>query len=184
MQSLVVIFGPMFAGKSTKLIELASEHSAEKHLVFKHQRDQARSADMLSSHEKELHGRVPARPINSLWQIIEYIEPDTKWVFVDETQFFDGAEMVFFVERFQEKFANVNFVFAGLDLKFTGEPWEAMRYLIGKATETYQIWSTCARCNQAATHTHLKGEVESIGGAELYEPRCKPCHDLAKHRLA
>ena len=185
MARIRTIYGPMFSGKTREILKLHAEFSSKK-LVFKHALD-SRTRETLSSHDPEVSDKVPAIPINSLYQILEYIEHDTKIVFVDEAQFFDLTQTVTFLSKMGSK--DILFIFSGLDLNWKGEPFETMSYLIQKADDRNWMLGKCAQCGDAASHSYFKhhasnDSIKVIGGSEAYEPRCQSCFTLGMETCA
>jgi thymidine kinase len=180
IMKLVTIYGPMFSEKTIKLIDLIAQSQDNGALIFKHARD-VRSDGFLSSHNPRITNRVPAIPIYSLYQVMEYVTAETRHVFVDEVQFFDMAHAAKTLAMLREKFPEVTLVVSGLDRNWKGEEWPTMRYFRDQADERILCRTNCQCCGGMATHSYLIehasiASVEVIGGAGTYEPRCETCY--------
>lgn len=174
---ITTIYGPMFGGKTQRLVDRILAQSG-KFVVAKHSKDMMRLKEpALSSHDGDYNLKVPATPINSVYQILEYLEADTKTVFIDEAQWFDLSHVVMMLQKLKDR--DIHFVFAGLDMNFKAEPWPTMAYLIEKADEKVHCTAACVVCGGIATLSYYKDHASRLdvpGGADLYEPRCGDCH--------
>ena len=94
-------------------------------------------------------------------------------VFIDEVQFFDPKETLWFVEEGLRE--GVNFVCAGLDQDSRGVPFETTGRLLALADGIMKITAFCSICGQPCSKTQRlrkSGGRVNVGGADLYEPRC------------
>lgn len=119
------------------------------------------------------------------------VDPDTKLVAVDESQFF-GEGFPEVVDSILSRGMHV--VCAGLDLTFLGHPFHPMPALMAMADEVVKVTARCGACGGSATRTQRlgawdPGDVSNlqpipilVGGAESYQPRCRPCHSPAGPR--
>lgn len=179
MSKITAIAGPMFSKKTTRLVTRIVELNSAGGLVFKHAADQARSAGRLSSHDPSIAGVIEATPINSLYQILEYVDTGTMHVFIDEAQFFPAPEAMKFLAIMREKHPTVSITVAGLDRDWRGEPFAAMEHFVKSADESVVCTAVCAQCASDATMSYFKQHATStpgVGGAAAYEPRCAMCH--------
>ncbi len=172
---LEVIAGPMFAGKSSELLKrlLFLEHSGKKALVLKPVIDDRYDPDKIVTHNKLSH---PALSVIDLELVKDNytIKPyNFHTVFIDEVQFFDTKEALWFIEEGLRE--GVNFVCAGLDQDSRGVPFETTGRLLALADNIMKITAFCNVCGQTASKTQRlrkSGGRVNVGGAETYEPRC------------
>jgi thymidine kinase len=105
-------------------------------------------------------------------------------VAVDEVQFFDWQ-----ISRVCEELAGrgLRVIAAGLDMDFRGEPFGPMPVLMAEAEEVSKLQAICVVCGSPASRTQrlLDGEPASyddpvimVGASEVYEARCRHCHDV------
>jgi thymidine kinase len=178
MSNVVVYTGPMFSRKTTRLVERIAEVNSPGGLVFKHASDEKRLKGWLSSHDPKVTGRIEAMPIQSLYQVLEYVEPKTTHVFIDEVQWFKPDEARKFLESMDKNYPAVQVVVAGLNLDYRGQPFEATVAFIKAASEVVACTGACG-CGQTATMSYFKLHASclpGVGGMESYEPRCEHCH--------
>ena len=169
--SLVVICGPMFAGKTTELqrrIE-GSRAAGARVLVVKPARDDRYGNDAIVTHTG---ARVAARPVDSLGDIVDEA---ADLVAIDEIHFFASAA-VEPIERLRAR--GVAVVVAGCDIDHFGELFTPFDALIPRATEVVRIRGTCHRCGAPSTHSErLVATTERIivGGAREFIATCAAC---------
>ncbi len=172
---LEVIAGPMFAGKSSELLKrmLFLEYSGKKILCLKPVIDDRYATDQIVTHNKLTHDAVAVIDLELVKDNYTIKPYNFHTIFIDEVQFFDNKETLWFVE---ESLRNgVNVVAAGLDQDSRGVPFETTARLLAVADEVFKITAFCNVCGQTASKTqrlrHTGGRV-NVGGAETYEPRC------------
>ena len=175
---LEVIAGPMFAGKSSELLKrlLFIEHSGHKVLVLKPVVDNRYgSGDEIVTHNKLRHPAVSVIDLELVKDNYTIKPYNFHTVFIDEAQFFDTNETVWFVEEGLR--SGVNFVVAGLDQDSRGVPFETTARMLALADEVLKIKAFCTICGLDACKTQRLRETSQdervrVGGAETYEPRC------------
>lgn len=182
-----VICGPMFSGKTEELIRRVKRAriAKQKVQVFKHSLDDRYDADRVTSHSG---ADMEAIPVREAHQILELLEPDTEVVAIDEAQFFDWgiAEVC---NELAEKGLRV--IVAGLDMDFRGEPFGPVPLLMAQAEQVDKLQAVCVVCGAPASRTQrlINGRPASyddpiilVGAKEVYEPRCRRCHQVLRSR--
>ena len=175
---LEVIAGPMFAGKSSELLKrlLFIEHGGYKVLVLKPVVDNRYgSGDEIVTHNKLRHPAVSVIDLELVKDNYTIKPYNFHTVFIDEAQFFDTNETVWFVEEGLR--SGVIFVVAGLDQDSRGVPFETTARMLALADEVLKIKAFCTVCGMDAGKTQRLRETSQddrvkVGGAETYEPRC------------
>ncbi len=78
-------------------------------------------------------------------------------------------------------------IVAGLDCDFRGEPFGPMPELLARAEYVTKLSAICVRCGNPATRTQriIDGKPANygdpqvaIGASEMYEARCRRCHEV------
>jgi len=175
---LEVIAGPMFAGKSSELLKrlLFIEHGGHKVLVLKPVVDNRfGTGDEIVTHNKLRHPAVSVIDLELVKDNYTIRPYNFHTVFIDEVQFFDTNETIWFVEEGLR--SGVNFVVAGLDQDSRGVPFETTSRMLALADEVLKIKAFCTICGLDAGKTQRLRETSQdervrVGGAETYEPRC------------
>lgn len=179
-----VICGSMFSGKTEELLRRIrrSQIARQKVQVFKPAIDNRYSSEHVQSHDSN---RLPSCPVLQAWDILEKVEDSTRVVGIDEAQFFDEP----IVDVAQKlAFRGIRVIVAGLDMDFRGQPFGPMPRLLAVAEEVTKLSAVCMVCGGPASRTQRlagpSGSAESpdpekilVGGKDLYEARCRFCHD-------
>lgn len=167
--SLRVICGPMFTGKTTRLIELLrSAQQRGNHVVaVKPDIDNRYHPTDLTTHTGQ---RLPARTIRTPAELLAI---DARVVGLDEAHFFEAGlhEAVMTLLR-----RGSEVIIAGLDRTSTNEPFGEMAHLLIEADAVEKISGVCAVCGREAVHTIRRVPWTQhivVGGADLFENRCR-----------
>ncbi|WBL31486.1 thymidine kinase [Candidatus Phytoplasma sacchari] len=183
MGFIEVICGPMFAGKTTKLIEKIKllQFNNFNFLVFKP------IIDNRYSLKKELvtHDLItfPSLVLSHSKEILKFVEDKTNTLFIDEAQFFD-SDIEYILNDLSYK--GINIVISGLELDFCGRPFGSMPYFLSIADRVIKLKSRCVVCQNDASRTQRilpngkcpdsREKIILVGSNQYHEPRCKKCH--------
>ena len=180
-----VICGCMFSGKSEELIRRVkrAQIARQKVQVFQHQVDVRYGDRRVASHSGAY---LEATTVSSAADIIERVEPDTQVVAIDEIQFFDWS-----VADLCNVLADrgLRVIAAGLDMDFRGEPFGPIPLLLAQAELVDKLQAICVRCGAPASRTQrlIDGQpafnddpVIMVGASEVYEARCRVCHEVPR----
>lgn len=180
-RGLTAIVGCMFSGKTSFLIQFLSQrYNFGKQTV---------QAFYPKADTRLKEGYITARDPNGGWvyfpatevvnasQILEFLDPATELVAIDEAQFFDSVLVD--VCRFLMQDREV--VVAGLDTDFRREPFGPVPGILAIATDVQKLTALCAVCGEDANCTqrmidgepaHYSDPIVVVGDSELYEARC------------
>jgi thymidine kinase len=175
-----VVCGSMFSGKTEELVRRIkrAQIGRQRVQVFKPAIDNRYSNDHVQSHDAN---KIPSISITHSREILERLEDNTRVVGIDEAQFFDEG-----VIDVAQKLANrgIRVIVAGLDMDFRGQPFGPMPKLLAVAEIVTKLSAICVICGAPATRTQrltLPSEpgdsVIAVGAKELYEARCRFCHE-------
>lgn len=178
-----VICGSMFSGKTEELIRRVrrAQIARQKVQVFKHSLDARYAQREVTSHNGL---QWEAVPVESTEQLRSLIEPDTTVVAIDEGQFFNEG-LVDLCEDLANR--GVRVIVAGLDMDFRGEPFGPMPQLMARAERVDKLQAICIVCGGPASRTQrlINGRpaayddpVIMVGADEVYEARCRGCHQV------
>jgi thymidine kinase len=178
-----VICGSMFSGKTEELIRRVrrAQIARQKVQVFKPVIDDRYSVENITSHNGLY---VEATPVSEAKVILDVVEPDTTVVAVDEVQFF-GWQIAQVCSTLA--YRGLRVIAAGLDMDFRGEPFGPMPLLMAEAEQVDKLQAICIVCGQPASRTQrlIDGEpaaysdpVILVGASEVYEARCRHCHQV------
>ncbi|HKQ58769.1 MAG TPA: hypothetical protein VJY35_12950, partial [Candidatus Eisenbacteria bacterium] len=142
--------------------------------IFKPVIDDRYARDAIVSHS-EL--RIPSRSVKEAKDILRFAH-EAQVIGIDEGQFL-GPELIKVCERLARRGKRV--IVAGLDQDYAGRPFEPMPQLLAIAEYITKTLAICVVCGAPANRTYRKkrraGRVV-VGGADLYEARCRRCYEL------
>lgn len=178
-----LICGSMFSGKTEEMIRRLRRAVIARQRVqaFKPALDSRYHIEKVTSHDG-LH--FEAQPVASSRDILDTLDPDTDVVGIDEVQFFD-EEIVEVCEKLAEGGKRV--ICAGLDMDFRGLPFGSMPALLARAEDVHKLHAICVVCGKDASRTQrlIEGRpaafddpIVLVGAAEVYEARCRQCHQV------
>lgn len=175
---LTVITGPMFAGKSSKIISIRNANyvAGNKCALFKPGNDNRYSDYEIATHDGKRVVVSAVLDSKSTKDVIDFVEIGIDVFIFDEAQFFDPQFIIEVVEELLYKHKK-DVVIAGLSQDSDGKPFGAMPYLLAIADDIVHLKSVCAKNKTigTATRTYRKDKNNknqvAVGGAELYEPR-------------
>ena len=171
-----VIVGSMYSGKTEELIRRLrrAQIARQRVEIFKPQIDDRYARDQIVSHSDL---RIPSRAVRSAKDILRYAH-EAQVIGIDEGQFL-GRELVPVVEKLAH--AGKRVIVAGLDQDYQGRPFEPMPELLAVAEYITKALAICMVCGAPANRTYRKvarGGRVVVGGADLYEARCRRCWEL------
>ena len=179
--SLDIIFGPMFAGKSSRILSLVSRHTAigMSVLVIKHSSDRryAYSETDIVTHDQR---RATCSSVGDLSQVIlrDRIR-DHPVVIVDEAQFFHG--LVPFVKFVVEELGKQLYL-VGLDGDSNREVFGELLDCIPLADRVEKLDAFCQSCSNGTPgiFTHRKNGPQDqqviVGDNHMYQTLCRRCY--------
>jgi len=178
-----VICGSMFSGKTEELIRRVRRAQIAKQSVqvFKPVIDNRYDIENITSHNGLC---VEAVPVPDAARILDLVQPDTSVVAVDEVQFFDRQIAQVCKELASRK---IRVIVAGLDMDFRGEPFGPVPLLMAEAEQVDKLQAICVVCGRPASRSQrlINGEPASysdpvvlVGASEVYEARCRLCHQV------
>lgn len=176
-----VICGSMFSGKTEELLRRVkrAQIARQKVQVFKPWIDNRFSVAHVQSHDSN---RIASRAVEKTKDILEFVEDNTRVVGLDEAQFFDD----FIVEVAQKlAYRGIRVILAGLDMDFRGQPFGPMPHLLAIAEDVTKLSAVCVVCGAPASRTQRTAgplgpgaDKIIVGAKEMYEARCRFCHEM------
>ncbi len=174
--SLHLIIGCMYAGKSTKLIEIYNEAlENDKHVtILTHSLENRYSIDEISTHNQE---KIACVKYSSIELFIENEEKSIEMsdvILIDEAQFFEDLLSIL---KLVEKYNKNIFVF-GLDGDFKRNKFGNILDLVPLCDSIEKIKATC-KCGNVAIFSNRTINNNSqilIGSNDAYEPLCRKCY--------
>ena len=179
-----IICGSMFSGKTEEMIRRLRRAVIARQQVqaFKPAIDSRYHVEKVTSHDG-LH--FQAQPVSQSKDILIAVDVETDVVAIDEVQFFD-SDIIMVCETLADRGKRV--ICAGLDQDFRGLPFGPMPELLARAEDVSKLHAVCVVCGEDACRTPrliegspaaLDDPVVLVGAAEVYEARCRKCHQIA-----
>lgn len=187
---LVTIYGPMFSGKTTELLRLLDRAvwAKRKPMLFKPAIDNRYGEAEVVTHTGWKNDAVVVEDSQDLLfkALLGQAQEAATDIFIDEGQFFDEG-LVAAVRTLTNKGLNV-FV-AGLNTDFKNDTWPVMASIIALADRVVRLTAVCSVCGADATRTQrlidgvpakVTDPVVVLGAVEMYEARCRSCHEVLR----
>lgn len=176
---LELILGPMWAGKSSRLVDLWRQHdlTGVPTLVINHSSDAERGHDAkrMCTHDGV---EIPCKSVERLHDVPSEDLHKAEVILINEAQFFpDGYDWI--VHAVEELGKQVHA--AGLDGDFLRRPFGTWLGLIPLADRVRKLRATCRHCagKPAPFSRRIAGSRDAqhvVGAADMYEPVCRSCY--------
>ncbi|MFA4942630.1 MAG: thymidine kinase [Patescibacteria group bacterium] len=200
--NFTLILGNMFAGKTTRLVQLLDNqrtYGKSKIFVIKPEIDHRSGTGFIKSSNEtfkfpayDVSTKNPERMINVIRN--EETEHGSRFtlIAIDEIQFFNPSlfQIIDFLLR-----ESYDVIAAGLRLNFRGEPFETstkLTALIENSSNLHILHSLCTICGKPAHYpqriidgkpAHYDSEIVLVGGKESYEARCAEHHEVPGKKI-
>jgi len=181
---LTVIAGPMFSGKTSKLVAMVEVFTRMGHTVL----TVKPKLDNRYGGKQEIHShdnkKTPAIVVDGEkpQDIIDRIlATGADKVIFDEVQFFDKKKVLKVIEELRG--LGIHVIAAGLLYDYQRKPFGGTPDLLGLADERLELFAICQKCGSLARHTERmgggKGQIV-VGAADKYIASCEKCHKIYK----
>lgn len=181
---LEVILGPMFSGKTSRIVHLKRMYSCcnMSVCVVNHTHDTRYHATKLSTHDQTM---IECIYTDTLTELMNH---DVDVFLINEIQFFPPHEIREIIPALVDTHKKIVHV-AGLDGTFERKPFEGVFDLIPLADEVTKLSSICRVCKRKACFSkRITHETETVivGGEDMYMPVCRVCYfkDISKATLS
>jgi len=182
---LELIVGPMFASKSTTLLQKAKKYLLlDKNILFVGIRMDSRSGNFIKTHDGIMREVVLLNNLNEIFYLNEY--PSSDIIIFDEAQFFPDLHVS--VQKMLSD--NKHIICAGLSGTYKQTPFDEISKLYSLASNIIHLKAICMYrngkngniCGYDAPFTirlennnneeNKESNLIKIGSSETYEPRC------------
>lgn len=181
---LTVIAGPMFSGKTSKLVAMVEVFSRMGHKVLTVKPkldDRYGGKDEIHSHDHKhtaaivVDGETPEAIIDKI------LASKADKVIFDEVQFFEKRKVLKVIDVLRNR--GIHVIAAGLLYDYQRKPFGATPDLMGLADERLELFAICQKCGSLARQTERvsggKGQIV-VGAAGMYIASCDKCHKIYK----
>ena len=169
-----LIIGPMFSGKSTRLIEQMRKYvyKAKKTIMVKYYADQRYSEKSeVVTHDLIKYDSINCKLLRNSFDTLKQYDV----IGIDEGQFF--ADLVEVCEELALMGKIV--LIAALNGDFRMEPFPVIQRIIAKSDKIKLLKAYCFNCHKDAKFSLRivqSNETVLIGAGEAYKPACRECH--------
>jgi thymidine kinase len=178
---LKLFVGPMFSGKSTKLIHNIERYKLgnKKILTFKPRMDNRYTDDGFIVTHSDIHETCYL--INSGEDLIKIFENEenVNAIAIDEAFMIEGIANAALEIFYNNK---IDVLISSIDISASLVPFEEVAILLSHATHIKKCKAVCTACGADASYTLRKFSIDNksdqirVGGNDLYEPRCLKHH--------
>lgn len=173
---LIVVAGPMFAGKTTWLLDYTKKLPKDSFQVFKPSIDTRYAEAAVVSHNG---GKIGAQNLDIHKPLFPTLVDTVKTILIDELNFFKHPTLLPVVK--EQLALGRDVIGVGLMYDFLKNPFGATPHLAKIADSFVQLFATCDNCGKKAKHSYRKIQQKAqvvIGAAESYGPCCTACWEL------
>lgn len=181
---LTIFAGPMFSGKTTKLIKLVEilEGKGKKVLTVKPSIDtRYTKKPKLASHDLKTTAALFV-DMNKPEEILQLVEKNKiNHVILDELNFFHKTKTLSVVKELLKK--GIDVTGSGLAYDFRRKPFGPTLAISKIASQAIWLYAICQKCGRPAEHTQRTGGGTGqvvVGAADVYMASCKKCHQVYK----
>ena len=180
---LGIYLGPMFSGKTTKLIQLHKirTYIGKEVIVINYIADTRYSDVMLSTHDRIMIPCILIHDLKDAWENPENTyynkihSADT--ILINEGQFFKGLfDTVLEMVEKEKKDVHI----CGLDGDFKRNPFGEILQLIPYCDHVEKLTSLCACCKDGTpglfSHRITSENEQIVVGTDNYKPLCRKCY--------
>ena len=176
---LELIIGPMFSGKTSKLIQIYNELKASSKSVsiINHSFDKRYHETMLSTHDKIMVPCLQSKTLGELWY--SNILKTTDFILINEGQFFED---IYNIIKSMLKCGKQVYV-CGLDGDFERKKFGFILDLIPLCDKITKLNSICSLCKEKNTPAIFSKRLtketdQKVIGNDNYIAVCRSCYDL------
>ena len=171
-----LIYGCMFSGKTTKLIERYNELKDEfrcKCINYIFDKRYTNENKIVSHDKKEME-------CDCYQDLGDFINENGNniysydYIFINEAQFFENLEQLVL---FMCHVLKINVVLCGLDLDYKREKFGELMNLKSRASELNHMKGKCDKCENESLFTHrlVDNDNQVLIGSSEYIPVCEEC---------
>lgn len=178
---LEIIIGPMFSGKTSKLLDLYKQYTfcSVKVAVVNHSEDTRYNSTMLSSHDRVMIPCIQTTNLVHLTNEDEIYDADV--ILINEGQFFDDL-YCFVVDMLK---LNKKIYVSGLDGDFERKKFGQILDLIPLCDKVTKMTSLCSLCKNGTPGLFsmrlTKEKEQMLIGSSNYIPVCRICYEENAH---
>ena len=178
---LTLIYGPMFSGKTTKLIELynncVTNYGQGKCIAFNYKLDTRYGMNQIITHDGKKIDCISIIDIDDFItnELTRPLILNAQYIFINEAQFFTNIDKtVLHLHKILKK----DVILCGIDLDYKRNKFGCMMNLLSSATNILKLTGTCKLCAGASEFSHrtVPNTLQILIGYSQYIPLCEKCY--------
>ncbi len=164
--SLRIYLGPMYAGKTTHLINLYRYHGG---IILDYSEDKTNQKGTFKSHNNI---EIACYKVNQLMSFMDDILENETNIYINEAQFFD--DLYDFVLKYENK---KNICVFGLDGDFERKPFGEILKIIPLCDFVTKLKGYCKKCNKDSIFSKriVSNKEQYLLDETAYIPTCRNC---------
>ena len=177
---LEIFLGPMFAGKTSKLLELYKQYTfcTIPCIIINHILDKRYHNTLVSTHDKQMAPCIQSQTLSEVWHSNQLDKIEV--ILINEGQFFSDLHTIV-IEMVQ---AGKKVYIVGLDGDFERKKFGTILDLIPFCDKVSKLTSLCSVCRNG-THAIFTKRLSSdrqqtVIGTDLYQPVCRSCYEQSE----
>lgn len=179
---LTVIAGPMFSGKTGKLVAMVDVFTRMGYKVITVKpridsryggKNEIHSHDHRTTEALIVDGETPEAIRKRI------LATGADKVIFDEVQFFDPVKIKTVILGLLKR--GIHVIAAGLLYDYKRHPFGVTPELLGLADERLELFAVCQKCGSLARHSErVRGSKKTVavGAADMYIATCESCHRI------
>ena len=176
---LEIYLGPMYAGKTTKMIEMYNKNKSSHKVAIDFNIDDSPN-ESIQIKTLYNHNQNPLKGVYNIKDLIyfmeNYAEMDTvQYIYINECQFFPNLQ--YFVFDCLKR--NINVYLYGLDADYKQDLFGETALLIPYCNYIEKITGTCSSClekKSIVSHRITKEAQVYLPNSDSYVPLCLSCY--------
>ena len=179
----IIFTGPMFGSKTTRLLAAVDRYKYQNKdiVAFKPRMDNRYSNVEICTHSGGKISAVGVETGRDILKFIEDLEGDVDVIAIDEAFMIDDCAAAA-LSLFKQ---GITIIVSSLQLSASGNVFEEIRDMMPWATRIEICPAVCPISGRDAYYTHRK--IDSIdeitvGGSDIYEPRCWEFHSFMNRK--
>ena len=179
----ILILGPMYSGKSTRMIEEIEKNirAGKKCLIVRHNIDTRTPIGSLQTHGGIVFNKCDVIATGTISDISDHVKNNNiRIIAIDEGQFFNSDDIINFMNICRDIKIVEKIYISGLNGDFMHRPFKTISDII-PLCDIISLKAVCV-CGKKANFTKRLINNKSqilVGGDDMYVATCFDCHTLS-----
>lgn len=187
--TLQIIIGPMFSGKTKLLIKLYKQYSDTGNcMCVNYYKDTRYGSNKIISHDGESINSLSIERLSDINFKHQKLFDASNYIFINEAQFFPDLKN--WICNILDSYNNTkHIILCGLDCDFKRHKFGEILDLIPFADNITQLRGTCSdcskkNCSKFSFRISNNTNQKLIGSSDIYKPLCNKCYQNALQNIS